>query len=167
MRWRRGEVIGVGAFGKVYLGMNLDTGELMAVKVLERRDRDRGRREGEGKEEDDALAVAEAVASVAHEVSVLRNLSHPNIVRYLGADRSPPDNSPGNSLGSSSSTASPGAASSVDLAIFLEYVPGGSVRGLLDRFGAFDDSVVRIYSRQVRWGGVSVRIYSRQVRCRC
>lgn len=33
-RWRRGEVLGQGAFGKVYMGMDLTTGELMAVKVV-------------------------------------------------------------------------------------------------------------------------------------
>ena len=29
------QVIGQGAFGKVFLGMNLDTGELMAVKHID------------------------------------------------------------------------------------------------------------------------------------
>ncbi|XP_076939066.1 mitogen-activated protein kinase kinase kinase NPK1-like [Bidens hawaiensis] len=32
IRWRRGELIGWGAFGHVYMGMNLDSGELLAVK---------------------------------------------------------------------------------------------------------------------------------------
>ena len=35
IRWQRGEVIGQGAYGTVYLGLNLDTGELMAVKQLD------------------------------------------------------------------------------------------------------------------------------------
>lgn len=35
IRWQRGEVLGQGAFGKVYMGMNLDTGELMAVKHVD------------------------------------------------------------------------------------------------------------------------------------
>ena len=30
IRWRRGELLGSGAYGNVYLGLNLDTGELMA-----------------------------------------------------------------------------------------------------------------------------------------
>jgi hypothetical protein len=34
IRWRKGEMIGSGAFGQVYLGMNLDTGELLAVKQV-------------------------------------------------------------------------------------------------------------------------------------
>ena len=32
IRWQRGEVIGQGAYGTVFLGLNLDTGELMAGK---------------------------------------------------------------------------------------------------------------------------------------
>jgi hypothetical protein len=34
IRWRKGELIGCGAFGQVYLGMNLDSGELLAVKQV-------------------------------------------------------------------------------------------------------------------------------------
>lgn len=35
MRWRRGNAIGRGSFGEVYLGMNDDTGAIMAVKELQ------------------------------------------------------------------------------------------------------------------------------------
>lgn len=34
IRWRKGELIGAGAFGRVYMGMNLDSGELIAVKQV-------------------------------------------------------------------------------------------------------------------------------------
>lgn len=34
IRWRKGELIGCGAFGQVYMGMNLDSGELLAVKQV-------------------------------------------------------------------------------------------------------------------------------------
>lgn len=34
IRWRKGELIGSGAFGRVYMGMNLDSGELIAVKQV-------------------------------------------------------------------------------------------------------------------------------------
>lgn len=33
--WSRGELIGSGAFGRVYLGLNNDSGELMAVKQVD------------------------------------------------------------------------------------------------------------------------------------
>ena len=32
--WRKGQLIGRGAFGTVYMGMNLDSGELLAVKQV-------------------------------------------------------------------------------------------------------------------------------------
>lgn len=35
IRWRKGELIGCGAFGRVYMGMNLDSGELLAVKEVQ------------------------------------------------------------------------------------------------------------------------------------
>lgn len=35
IRWRKGELIGCGAFGHVYMGMNIDSGELLAVKQVE------------------------------------------------------------------------------------------------------------------------------------
>ena len=34
VNWCRGELIGAGAFGRVYLGLNSDNGELMAVKQV-------------------------------------------------------------------------------------------------------------------------------------
>jgi len=34
IRWKRGEILGQGAFGIVYLGLNTDSGELMAVKQV-------------------------------------------------------------------------------------------------------------------------------------
>ena len=34
IRWKRGEMIGQGAFGTVFLGLNTDNGELMAVKQM-------------------------------------------------------------------------------------------------------------------------------------
>lgn len=34
VNWTRGELIGAGAFGRVYLGLNNDTGQLMAVKQV-------------------------------------------------------------------------------------------------------------------------------------
>lgn len=34
IRWRKGELIGAGAYGSVYMGMNLESGELIAVKQV-------------------------------------------------------------------------------------------------------------------------------------
>ena len=78
--------------------------------------------------------------NIMTQVHVMKSLEHTNIVRYLGTERG----SGGGGGG--------GGASSPSLVIFLEYVPGGSVRSLLDRFGAFDEAVVRIYARQILMG---------------
>lgn len=67
--------------------------------------------------------------ALEHEVEMLRGLHHPNIVDYLGTSRS-----------------------HSSLCIFLEFVPGGSIRQLLDRFGALDEAVARVYTRQLLLG---------------
>jgi hypothetical protein len=65
LRWRKGEVIGEGTFGKVYKGMNEKTGELLAIKQLCLIDGTSGE-----------------VDSLRKEISVMWNLEHENIVRY-------------------------------------------------------------------------------------
>lgn len=37
INWQIGEMVGAGAFGRVYLGLNNDTGQLMAVKQVRSR----------------------------------------------------------------------------------------------------------------------------------
>ena len=34
IRWKKGELIGSGAYGRVYMALNLDSGELLAVKQV-------------------------------------------------------------------------------------------------------------------------------------
>lgn len=36
--------------------------------------------------------------------------------------------------------------------VFLEYVPGGSIRSMLRRFGCFDEGLTRLYTRQILLG---------------
>jgi serine/threonine protein kinase len=111
-KWQCGEQIGRGAYGTVYLGLDIASGELMAVKQI------------------DASEVSgRELAALEHEVSVLRNLHHENIVQYLGTQRT----------GST-------------LSIFLEYAPGGSIRQIINRFGSLDEQVIRRYTRQLLLG---------------
>ena len=35
---------------------------------------------------------------------------------------------------------------------FLEFVPGGSIRSLIDKFGALQEPLVRVYARQLLLG---------------
>ncbi|XP_022878807.1 mitogen-activated protein kinase kinase kinase NPK1-like isoform X2 [Olea europaea var. sylvestris] len=117
IRWRKGEMIGCGAFGRVYMGMNLDSGELLAVKEVAI-----GANSASKKAQDQLLELEK-------EVNLLKNLSHPNIVRYLGTAREEDS-----------------------LHILLEFVPGGSISSLLGKFGSFPESVIRMYTKQLLLG---------------
>ncbi|KAL5566092.1 hypothetical protein UlMin_029256 [Ulmus minor] len=118
IRWRKGELIGCGAFGSVYMGMNLDSGELIAVKQV-------------------LIAASTAskdkaqahIKELEEEVKLLKNLYHPNIVRYLGTVREEDT-----------------------VNILLEFVPGGSISSLLGKFGAFPEAVIRTYTKQLLLG---------------
>ncbi|KAJ8080061.1 mitogen-activated protein kinase kinase kinase [Marasmius tenuissimus] len=92
-KWVRGELIGKGTFGRVYLALNTTTGEMMAVKqvALPQTWNDRSR----------------AVVGVSSlESETLTDLDHPNIVQYLGFEETPTNLNtfleyvPGGSVGS-------------------------------------------------------------------
>jgi len=117
-KWSLGSQIGAGSFGVVHVGMNDLTGNLMAVKVLKNI-----LPESSQKHDSDMMK------DLQREIDLMRKLSHPNIVRYFGAERKK------NSL-----------------YIFQEWVPGGSVSSLLRKFGSFTVSVVRRYLYQILQG---------------
>ncbi|TQB71211.1 hypothetical protein MPDQ_007741 [Monascus purpureus] len=74
----RGQLIGKGTYGRVYLGMNADNGEVLAVKQVEINPRLVGQ---------DTDRVKEMVAAMDHEIDTMQHLEHPNIVQYLGCER--------------------------------------------------------------------------------
>ncbi|KAJ6974376.1 mitogen-activated protein kinase kinase kinase ANP1-like [Populus alba x Populus x berolinensis] len=118
IRYRKGELIGCGAFGHVYMGMNLDSGELLAIKqvLIAANGATRER-------------AQDNIRELEEEVKLLQNLSHPNIVRYLGTVRE-----------------------EETLNILLEFVPGGSISSLLGKFGSFPEPVIRAYTKQLLLG---------------
>ncbi|KAK7269332.1 hypothetical protein RIF29_22057 [Crotalaria pallida] len=118
IRWRKGQLIGCGAFGQVYMGMNLDSGELLAVKQV--------LIASNSAFKDKAQAH---IKELEEEVKLLKDLSHPNIVRYLGTVREEDT-----------------------INIFLEFVSGGSISSLLGKFGAFPEAVIRTYTKQLLLG---------------
>jgi mitogen-activated protein kinase kinase kinase ANP1 len=65
------------------------------------------------------------------EVSLLRPLSHPNIVKYYQTDITP-------------------ETQSID--VLLEYIPGGSLKSLLCRYGALEAEVIKNYAKQLLEG---------------
>lgn len=117
--WLQGARIGAGSFGTVYLGMNPLTGELIAVKQVCLPDKN---------SMNNSLQTA-MIEALQHEMKLLKEINHENIVRYLG--------------------------SSTDesyLNIFLEYVPGGSVQSMLSSYGPFEEPLIRNFIRQVLIG---------------
>lgn len=120
-KWMKGALIGQGSFGSVYLALHAVTGELLAVKQVEA--------PAPGANSQNDTRKKSMIEALKREISLLRDLRHPNIVQYLGC------------------------SSSVDyLNIFLEYVPGGSVQTMLNSYGALPEPLVRSFVRQILTG---------------
>ncbi|KAG2401418.1 Mitogen-activated protein [Vigna angularis] len=164
IRWRKGELIGSGAFGHVYMGMNLDSGELIAIKQVliapgsaykentqvcnvELR---RSVFSGHGVESvwNEMLLFCANIRELEEEVKLLKNLKHPNIVVsvVLLLESEYFDSLVFNNryLGT--------AREENSLNILLEFVPGGSISSLLGKFGSFPESVIRMYTKQLLLG---------------
>ena len=71
IRWQQGRFIGSGAFGSVYLAVNLDSGSLMAVKEIKFQE---------------LTGLPNLYQQVKAELSVMERLHHPNIVEYYGIE---------------------------------------------------------------------------------
>ncbi|KAJ7932483.1 MAP kinase [Mycena leptocephala] len=96
-KWVRGELIGRGTYGRVYLALNATTGEMIAVKQVEIP------RTPSDKNDSRQVTVVQALKL---ESETLKVLDHPNIVQYLGFEETPANLSifleyvPGGSIGS-------------------------------------------------------------------
>ncbi|KAL2262228.1 hypothetical protein VTK26DRAFT_2064 [Humicola hyalothermophila] len=77
-RWFKGQLIGKGTFGRVYLGMNATTGEFLAVKEVEVNPK---------AAQGDKKKMQELVAALDQEIDTMQHLDHINIVQYLGCER--------------------------------------------------------------------------------
>lgn len=71
--WIKGELIGRGSFGSVYLALNVTTGEMLAVKQVVVRNK--------GSEK------SESLQALHKEVETMKDLDHLNIVQYLGFEQ--------------------------------------------------------------------------------
>ncbi|KAK3357645.1 kinase-like domain-containing protein [Lasiosphaeria hispida] len=117
-QWMKGALIGQGSFGCVYLALHAITGELLAVKQVEA--------PSPGANSQSDSRKKSMIEALKREISLLRDLRHPNIVQYLGC-----------------------GSSAEYLNIFLEYVPGGSVQTMLNSYGALPEPLVRSFVRQI------------------
>ncbi len=71
MRWQQGYFVGGGTFGNVYAAMNLDSGQLMAVKEIRMQD---------------PKLIPSIATQIRDEMRVLESLDHPNVVSYYGLE---------------------------------------------------------------------------------
>ncbi|KAK5652552.1 hypothetical protein OQA88_10313 [Cercophora sp. LCS_1] len=71
MRWQQGHFVGGGTFGNVYAAMNLDTGQLMAVKEIRLQD---------------PKLIPNIAGQIRDEMRVLETVDHPNVVTYYGIE---------------------------------------------------------------------------------
>ncbi|KAH3903197.1 related to Serine/threonine-protein kinase STE11 [Saccharomycodes ludwigii] len=148
--WLKGARIGSGSFGTVCIGMNAETGELMAVKQVEipkvmlqigevSNDESGGSEtvnddNAENKPADKTKTAKSSfsnkmVEALQHEMNLLKDLHHENIVSYYGSSEE------NNTLN-----------------IFLEYVPGGSVSSMLNSYGPFEPPLIKNFTRQILIG---------------
>ena len=74
----RGQLIGKGTYGRVYVGINATTGEVLAIKQVEVNSKAAGQ---------DKDKIKDMVASLDREIDTMQHLEHPNIVQYLGCER--------------------------------------------------------------------------------
>ncbi|KAF1977985.1 protein kinase byr2 [Bimuria novae-zelandiae CBS 107.79] len=121
VKYMKGALIGQGSFGSVYLALHAVTGELMAVKQVELPSAS-----GTGQTDQRKTNMVEALK---HEIGLLRDLKHKNIVQYLGSN-----------------------SDDQHLNIFLEYVPGGSVATMLINYGPLGESLIQNFVRQILQG---------------
>ncbi|SMN22657.1 similar to Saccharomyces cerevisiae YLR362W STE11 Signal transducing MEK kinase involved in pheromone response and pseudohyphal/invasive growth pathways where it phosphorylates Ste7p [Maudiozyma saulgeensis] len=132
--WLKGARIGAGSFGSVYLGMNATTGELMAVKqvsiqpIIAKEEKQKNSNDKKSKKNISEIHK-KMVDALQHEMSLLKELHHENIVTYYGSSQE-----------------------GGNINIFLEYVPGGSVSSMLNNYGPFEESLIINFTRQILIG---------------
>jgi serine/threonine protein kinase len=110
--YQLGDCLGKGAFGSVYRALNWGTGETVAVKQIKLEN----------------LPKSE-LNTIMQEIDLLKNLNHPNIVKYHGFVKS-----------------------SESLYIILEYCENGSLHSICKNFGKFPENLVALYMSQVLHG---------------
>ncbi|GKB66189.1 mitogen-activated protein kinase kinase kinase 3 [Tanacetum coccineum] len=142
-KWKKGRLLGRGTFGHVYLGFNSESGQMCGIKEVRVVADDSSSKEclkqlnqsgqmcgiKEVRVVADDSSSKECLKQLNQEITLLSQLSHPNIVQYYGSE-----------LGEET------------LSVYLEYVSGGSIHKLLQEYGAFREPVIQNYTRQVLSG---------------
>ncbi|XP_059640289.1 mitogen-activated protein kinase kinase kinase 3 [Cornus florida] len=114
-KWKKGKLLGRGTFGHVYLGFNSESGQMCAIKEV--------------RLVSDDQTSKESLKQLNQEITLVSQLSHPNIVQYYGSE-----------LGEET------------LSVYLEFVSGGSIHKLIQEYGPFREPVIQNYTRQILSG---------------
>lgn len=115
-RIRIGQEIARGSFGAVHQALDMLSGARYAVKRI--------------------LCTNNGIRSaitpkIEEEINVMRKLSHPNIVEYLGSQLD---------------------AATQNLDIYMEFVAGGSIATMIKEYGALSDVLVSRFTRDILCG---------------
>lgn len=110
--YQLGDSLGKGAFGQVYRALNWATGETVAVKEIQL-----------------SNIPKSELGEIMSEIDLLKNLNHPNIVKYKGFVKT-----------------------REYLYIILEFCENGSLHNISKRFGKFPENLVSVYISQVLEG---------------
>ncbi|KAJ6545039.1 kinase-like protein [Mycena vulgaris] len=119
-KWVRGESIGRGTHGLVYLGLNATTGEMLAVKQISFPQNTGATSEQRGRP---------SAQTLKREMENMKALQHPNLVEYLGLEEE-----------------------DECVSLFMEYIPGGSIRENVLKYGKFDEESIKSFTSQVLHG---------------
>ncbi|TCD65509.1 hypothetical protein EIP91_002557 [Steccherinum ochraceum] len=110
--YQLGDSLGKGAFGQVYRALNWATGETVAIKEITL-----------------SNIPKSEIGQIMSEIDLLKNLNHPNIVKYKGFEKT-----------------------REYLYIILEFCENGSLHNICKRFGKFPETLVAVYISQVLEG---------------
>ncbi|CAE8629686.1 unnamed protein product [Polarella glacialis] len=112
--WRRGELIGSGTYGNVYMAQHGTSGKIFAVKVS----RIKGRKDNDSH-----------CKEMLEELRICEDLRHRHVVSCLGH-----------------------VYCKGNLEICMEYVPGGSMRHILNQFGSLHGELLEKATRGIAEG---------------
>ncbi|KAF8153737.1 kinase-like domain-containing protein, partial [Crassisporium funariophilum] len=113
----RSELLERGIYGYMYLGGNASSRDKICIKQVELQQRE---------DDKDDSRQHTAIQALKTECKTLKDLHHPNIVKYLGSEET-----------------------STNLTMFLEYLPDASIGSCIQKYGKLNDSVTRSFTTQI------------------
>lgn len=117
---KRGELIGEGGYGKVYLGFDEVEGRVIALKEISISLKESSYNSKV------RLIFIKKIKSVESEINFLSHLNHKNIIRYYGVIKT-----------------------QESIAIVLEYCIGGSLAKIIKTYKKLNEKILKKYLRQI------------------